>query len=186
MTKIPNRARRSSYQSMKFITLWLLSELHMIHPWNMSVVTLEYFLNSVHFGERDLNSVNERVNFMTEFIDGVLLFNAEAWDNNMPYLGASGVSQKWTRDLAVKVPSCSKNTPKDQKPFQPQQKFQNREKKFFPGFLCRRFNFKICPQQNDDTCTTPWSTTLKLKHACGFQKPYKNYCLKKHGLLDHK
>ena len=73
---------------------------------------------------------------MTEFIDEVLLFNAEAWDNNMPYLGASGVGQKWTRDLAVKVPSCSKNTqkPKDQKPFQPQQKFQNREKNSFRVF----------------------------------------------------
>ena len=166
----------------------LRAAVHMIHPWNMSVVTLEYFLNSVHFGERDLNSVNERVNFVTEFIDEVLLFNAEAWDDNMPYLGASGVGQKWTWDLAVKVPSCSKNTqkPKDQKPFQPQQKFQNREKKFFPGFLCRRYNFKVCSQQNDDTCTAPWSPTLKLKHVCGFQKPDKNYCLEKHALLDHK
>ena len=70
----------------------------MIHPWNMSVVTLEYFLNSVHFGERDIFSVSERVNFVTEFIDEVLLFNAEAWDDNMPFLGASGVGQKWTWD----------------------------------------------------------------------------------------
>ena len=166
----------------------LRAAVHMIHPWNMSVVTLEYFLNSVHFSERDLNSVNERVNFVTEFIDKVLLFNAEAWDDNMPYLGASGFGQKWTRNLAVKVPNCLKNTqkPKYQKPFQPQQKFQNREKFFFPGFLCRRFNFKICPHQNDDTCTAPWSPTLKLKHVCGFQKPDKNYCLKKHALLEHK
>ena len=177
--------------------------VHMIYPWNMSIVTLEYFLNSIHFGARDLASTGDRVNFVTEFIDEVLLFNAEAWDDNMPFLSASGIGQKWTRDFAVKAPGPSK-TPqksKDQKSPNSQQKFQNkdsqnkdfhskdfqnRDRKIFPGFLCRRFNFKICPSQNDDVCNAPWNSSLKLKHGCGFQKPDKSFCLEKHPLIEHK
>ena len=49
-----------------------------------------------------------------------------------------------------------------------------------------RFNFKICPTQNDDTCPTPWNTSLKLKHVCGFQKPDKSFCMEKHPLIEHK
>ena len=98
--------------------------IHMIHPWNMSVATLEYFLNSIHFGARDLSSSSERVNFVTEFINEVLLFNAEAWDDNMPFMSASGVGQKWTRDLAEKAPGSSKKKKKtkDQRPQNFQQK----------------------------------------------------------------
>ena len=166
----------------------LRTATHMIHPWNMSVVTLEYFLNSVHFGERDIFSVSERVNFVTEFIDEVLLFNAKAWDDNMPFLGTSGVGQKWTRDLAVKGPGGSKNNQKgkEQKPFQPQQRFQTKERKLLTGNVCRRFNFKFCPTQNDESCNAPWDSTVKLKHVCGFQKPDKTFCMGKHPLIEHK
>ena len=94
--------------------------VHMIYPWNMSIVTLEYFLNSIHFGARDLASTGDRVNFVTEFIDEVLLFNAEAWDDNMPFLSASGIGQKWTRDFAVKAPGPSNNPAKIQRPKIPQ------------------------------------------------------------------
>ena len=76
----------------------------MIHPWNMSVVTLEYFLNSVHFGEREMGSASERVWFVTKFIDEILLYNAEAWDINTPFMSASGIGQKWTRDMGTKMP----------------------------------------------------------------------------------
>ena len=31
----------------------LRTAIHMIHPWNMSVATLEYFLNSIHFGAKE-------------------------------------------------------------------------------------------------------------------------------------
>ena len=69
----------------------------MIHPWNMSVTTLEYFLNSIHFGEKELGSASEKVNFVSEFVDEVLLFNAEAWDDSAPFMSASKIAQKWTR-----------------------------------------------------------------------------------------
>ena len=166
----------------------LRTATHMIHPWNMSVVTLEYFLNSVHFGERDIFSVSERVNFVTEFIDEVLLFNAEAWDDNMPFLGASGVGQKWTRDMAVKGPSGSKSNQKgkEQKLFQPQQRFQTKERKLLPGNVCRRFNFKFAQPRMKKSCNAPWDSTVKLKHVCGFQKPNKTFCMGKHPLIEHK
>ena len=159
----------------------------MIHPWNMSVVTLEYFLNSVHFGERKMGSASERVGFVTEFIDEILLYNAEAWDDNMPFMSASGIGQKWTRDMGIKMTTCKTNQKsRESKPNQNQNKFQQKERKVMPGNVCRRLNFKVCPNQTDETCTAPWETALKLKHICGFQKPDKSFCLAKHPFIDHK
>ena len=155
----------------------LQTATHMIHPWNMSVVTLEYFLNSVHFGERDIFSVSERVNFVTKFIDEVLLFNAEAWDDNMPFLGTSRVGQKWTQDLAVKGPGGSKNNQKgkEQKPFQPQQRFQTKERKLLPGNVCHRFNFKFCPTQNDEKLQCPLGLNSKIKKCLRISETGQNF-----------
>ena len=171
----------------------------MIHPWNMSVTTLEYFLNSIHFNERESGSVSEKVSFVTEFIDEVLLFNAEAWDDNMPFMSASRIAQKWNTDIGLKMPACKNNSKnKDQKQNQNQNQNQNqsqnqnqnqnkpREKRAMPGGVCRRFNYKFCPSQNDDSCSAPWDSNLKLKHICGFQKMDRSFCLQKHPFVEHK
>ena len=55
-----------------------------------------------------------------------------------------------------------------------------------PGDVCRRFNYKICPTQNDDSCSAPWDPSVKLKHVCGFQKTDRSFCLQKHPFIDHK
>ena len=159
----------------------------MIHPWNMSVTTLEYFLNSVHFGDKEMGSASEKVSFVSEFVDEVLLFNAEAWDDNMPFMSASKIGQKWTRDMGLKMPTWKTNPKsKDSKPNQNQNKFQQKEKKVMPNNVCRRFNYKLCPTQNDDFCPAPWDSTVKLKHVCGFQRPDRSFCLQKHPFIDHK
>ena len=165
----------------------LRTATHMIHPWNMAVVTLEYFLNSVHFCEKEIGPINDKVSFVTEFIDEILLYNAEAWDDNMPFMSASGIGQKWTRDLGVKMPNWKSNQKnKDTKTNQFQVKFQPRDKKLMPLNTCRRYNYKLCPNQHDDTCPAPWDPTVKLKHECGFQRADKSFCSQKHPFIEHR
>ncbi len=149
--------------------------------------TLEYFLNSVHFGKREMGSASERVGSVSKFIDEILLYNAKAWDANMPFMSASGIGQKWTRDIGIKMPTWKTNQKtRESKPNQNQNKFQQKEKKVMPGNVCHRFNYKVCPNQADETCFAPWDSALKLKHVCGFQKPDKSFCLAKHPFIDHK
>ena len=95
--------------------------------------TLEYFLNSVHFGKREMGSASERVGSVSKFIDEILLYNAKAWDANMPFMSASGIGQKWTRDIGIKMPTWKTNQKtRESKPNQNQNKFQQKEKKVMP------------------------------------------------------
>ena len=76
----------------------------LILPWNMSIATLEYFLNSVYFGEKETDSNSSKITFLTKFIDEVLANNAEAWDDAKPFMSANKLSNKWIADIMTKGP----------------------------------------------------------------------------------
>jgi hypothetical protein len=156
-----------------------------IHPWNFSFTTLEYFLNSVQFGEKEFNSVSERVNFVTNFVDDIISHNAEAWDDSKPFLAAHEISTKWVAEIMLKAPK-TQNRPMTK---------QNRQKDSFdkdsskgfrvPAGVCKRYNNKTCPSQNEKTCPSPWNSNVSLKHACAWQLPDKTFCMKEHPSLEH-
>jgi hypothetical protein len=162
--------------------------IHFVHPWNFSVATLDYFLNSTQFGEREFGVANERIQFVTNFIDEVLAHNAEAWDDAKPFMTAHEISTKWVAAVMLRgpKPSTSHQTQNRNR--------QNIGKKInaldrsieVPKDVCRRYNAKNCPSQNDKTCKAPWDGTTDLKHACAFRLPDKSFCLKDHPLAEHK
>ena len=166
------------------------SATHLIHPWNLSTASLEYFLNSVHFGEKETMGNFEKIKFVTKFIDEVLANNAEAWDDSKPYMSANKISNKWVADLMTKGPKTFQKTEQKQK----QQKNENQDgnktgmfkKVYVPGYVCRRFNFNACPNQGDASCAAPWNSALKLKHICAFANPDRTLCQKFHSFQDHK
>jgi hypothetical protein len=51
----------------------LTHAVHCIHPWNFSVVTLDFFLNTVQYGERETTTKSSRISFLCDFIDDVLI-----------------------------------------------------------------------------------------------------------------
>ena len=59
-----------------------------VMPWNHSFATLAIFLQSVRFGERDLQGRPDRRVFLADFIDEVLRFNAQAWDEVRAFMSA--------------------------------------------------------------------------------------------------
>ena len=176
---------------------------HFIHPWNFSVATLEFFLVSVSFGERDIPDVSERLKFVCEFIDTILLRNAQAWDDSNEFWKQEKIANKWISDLATKIPKSegggglgkTENQNKGgnkQKQKNSPQKGQNQTKTpfkrvFVPTGVCRRYNLNVCPNQADATCNAPWDASTVLKHACCHQNPLtKAFCLGKHTLSEHK
>jgi hypothetical protein len=85
--------------------------IHFVHPWNFSVATLDYFLNSTQFGEREFGVANERIQFVTNFIDEVLAHNAEAWDDAKPFMTAHEISTKWVAAVMLKGSQTINFTP---------------------------------------------------------------------------
>ncbi len=66
-----------------------------VMPWNHSFATQAIFLQSVQFGERDLQGRPDRLAFLADFIDEVLRFNAQAWDEVRAFMSAQEVAAKW-------------------------------------------------------------------------------------------
>ena len=81
-----------------------------IHPWNLSVATLEFFMVSVNFGERDISDRAARIKFVCEFIDTILIRNAQAWDDSNGCWPAEKIANKWIGDLATKLPKSEQNS----------------------------------------------------------------------------
>ena len=173
----------------------------LIYPWNLSITTLEFFLNTVNFGERDITNKKEKITFLSDFIDEVLLRNAEAWDDSNGFCDTDKISNKWLKTLALKFPRGGSQKTENQNQKQNNQnpkasapqsktatnpKFQNK-KLTVPQGVCRRFNMNICPKQADDSCTAPWDQSTTLKHVCCHQNlTTKGFCMDKHTLIDHK
>jgi len=182
----------SNINDIRLALSTLRTATHLIHPWNFSIVTLEYFLNSVHFGEKDTSGTQEKLNFITKFIDEVLANNAEAWDDSKPFMSANKISNKWIADCMTKCPKTAQtqdSKSKSQKNYN-QNNYKSppayNTKVFIPGYICRRFNFNSCPSQKDDFCMAPWVGGSKLKHLCAFTMPDKSLCLKNHSYRDHR
>ena len=184
----------SSINDIRLALNTLRTATQLIHPWNLSTATLEYFLNSVQFGEKETTGYKEKINFISKFIDEVLANNAEAWDDSKPYMSANKLSNKWVADLMTKGPKAFQKVDQRQKQAQQTGNYQDGykgnpsqfNKVHVPSYVCRRYNFGICPTQKDENCPAPWNSALKLKHICVFEKPDNTLCLKNHPYKDHK
>jgi hypothetical protein len=177
----------STVNEIRIALATLRTATQFVHPWNFSVATIEYFLTKINFGEREFNGNNERVPFLTSFIDEILAHNAEAWDDSKPFMTANDISTKWVSAVMLKNPKPSTSrTP--QKNRQNNDKTENRFEKnlFIPKGICRRYNMKYCPSQNDKTCKAPWDENVDLKHICAYRNPDKSFCNKEHPMVDHK
>jgi len=176
----------------------LRAGLQCIHPWNMSLTILELFLMSVNYGESELPDLPRRLQFLTEFTDDILQFNAEAWDDAKPLLLAPDLSTRWMSRLLIrKGPVAGPATGAAKRGGSTGQRGRgatsSRPTKPFTGKLpvpddvCRRYNENRCPTAGA-TCTAPWDPNTQLRHVCAHRDPTTQAynCLKPHPLPDHK
>ena len=78
--------------------------------WNCSFATVAIFLNTIEFGESDLAGFSDRLTIVADFIDEILKFNAQAWDEERYFMSAQEVSTKWSALLVWKNVSRSAKT----------------------------------------------------------------------------
>jgi hypothetical protein len=70
-----------SFQEIRMAVATLRVASRLALPWNFAMETLDFFLNSVQFGEPDFGVRANKFTFLTDFIDQVLHHNAENWDD---------------------------------------------------------------------------------------------------------
>ncbi len=144
----PKRAF-SSVDALRTALSALRAALHCIHPWNFSLTALEFFLTTIRFGTLDLPDHPNRLSIVTEFIDDVLLYNAEAWDDARPFLQFADLSTRWLHHLlphrsSTPSPAAAPSQPARSKP-QPQSGAHRPP----PLFLCV-YHFWAAPTAQKD------------------------------------
>lgn len=163
-----------------------------VMPWNHSFATLAIFLHSVQFGEHDLAGRTDRLSFLADFIDEVIRYNAQAWDEVRAFMSAQEIAAKWAAAFlrryasapggggggAVQKRAGQGNTPKKES--------SSQRRPGFPPGVCRKFNEKGCEHKGEKH-TAHWDSDYVLRHVCAKFLPEKRrFCFGGHPMTDHK
>ncbi len=92
-----------SLHELRMAVVALDAAIHKVMPWNAAFSTLAIFLHSVNFGERELEGKETKLVFLADFIDEVIRFNAQAWDEERFFMSSQEVAAKWSALLLRKL-----------------------------------------------------------------------------------
>ena len=91
-----------SLHELKMAVVALEACIKKVFRWNNSFTTVAIFLHTIEFGETDLAAYSDRLTVLADFIDEILKFNAQAWDEERFFLSAQEVTAKWSALLVRK------------------------------------------------------------------------------------
>ena len=178
-----------SIHDMKMAVVALDACIKKVYWWNNSFSTLAIFLHTIEFGENDLATYSDKLTILANFIDEVIKFNAQAWDEERFFMSAQEISAKWSALLVRKngaqvtktsPPSSRKKSDHNSSSKKP------REKSNFPPGVCKLFQKGTCTHTGDKH-SAPWNSNFMLRHSCAKYLPAKaGFCLEAHAEKDHK
>ena len=177
-----------SMHELKMAVVALDACIRKVFWWNSSFAAVAIFLHTIEFGETDLAGFSDRLSVLADFIDEILKFNAQAWDEERYFMSAQDVTAKWTALLVRKNVSRSEkpgNTNSRNKKDDSSNSRKAKEKSKYPPGVCKLFNKGTCTHTGDKH-SAPWSATYILKHVCAKPLPGSNsFCLQNHAEKDH-
>jgi len=83
-------------QEFRMAVVALDTAIRKVMAWNESFATVAIFLQSVNFGENDLSGKADKLVFLADFVDEIIKYNAQAWDEERHFMSAQEVSAKWS------------------------------------------------------------------------------------------
>ena len=176
-------------QELKMATVALDVCIRKVMPWNSSFATVAIFLHSVNFGEHDLAGKPNQLGFLADFVDEILRYNAQAWDEERYFMSAQEVAAKWSalflRKFATTQRAGTDSSQKQEKNTNRNEKKPDAHEKFPPG-VCKNFQFGKCTHPGDKHSAS-WDVDYVLRHICARYLPdKKRFCLSNHAKKDHK
>ena len=98
-----------SLQELKMAVVALDVCIRKVMPWNSSFATIAIFLHSVNFGEHDLAGKPNQLSFLADFVDEIVRYNAQAWDEERFFMSAQEVAAKWSALFLRKFASTQRS-----------------------------------------------------------------------------
>ena len=149
--------------------------MHLVHPWNMSIVVLENFLLNNKMCNADIGGLEKQAAILTRFSDYVLSENAARWRDESSFLVYGDMENTWKAFFSA-LPQSQLS-----KPRQDLKQAQTVKNSSFNNFNKQTGNSKprqwtlpyieVCYKWNRNMCNKPDGkcTTLNgrpLKHCC--------------------
>ncbi len=184
--KVGEMKEFETIHELRMAVVALDAAIHKAMPWNAAFSTLAIFLHSVNFGEKELEGKNNKLSFLADFIDEVIRFNAQAWDEERYFMSSQEVAAKWSalllRRFAADPPGGSSGSFKRRSDNRESSKPEER----VPPGLCRQFQTGKC-SHNGDKHSAGWDSDYILRHQCAYYlKDKKRYCFGNHSKANHK
>jgi hypothetical protein len=168
-----------------------------VSPWNMSFTAIENFLVNNKFCKDDLQGVEKQAALLCQFVDYVLLENANKWRDCEPFLSSGDLKNAWQAFFSARPQSSLSRKKTEQssnqrngsfkQPFQKsqQQAFRNKFPQKLPFIdACYRWNRNQC-QNPAGSCTSP--SGQPLRHVCDQRTDPNNltvFCGQNHKRVD--
>jgi hypothetical protein len=87
--------------------------MHLIHPWNMSIVALENFLLDSRMCNNDIGGLDKQATILTRFCDYVLSENVASWRDETGFLVYNDLVNTW-RAFFSALPQSQLTKPKQE------------------------------------------------------------------------
>jgi hypothetical protein len=178
-----------SVQELKMAVVALDGCIRKIMPWNSAFATLAIFMHAVNFGESELAGKGNRLVFLADFIDEVIRYNAQAWDEERHFMSAMELAAKWSAAFLrtfAEVPKKAAAAGGQRKEHKPKGSKMKSKTIRLPAATCREFQTGECKHPGDRHAD-PADSSHILRHQCAqWLADKKRYCCGPHALKDHK
>jgi len=163
----------------------------MVTPWNFSITTIQLFLETTKFGQRQFNNQKEHVSQLTVFVNDSLLTNAKNWQLGQPFMDVAALASQWAVLTAGRPMGGSTGTGKFQTWGERRKRSPSPQKKQHPksggegagrSGVCMRYNEDRCPNSADN-CSF---RGVKLRHVCNVSLPGGKRCERRHPRGQHR
>ncbi len=168
-----------------------------VSPWNMSFTAIENFLVNNRYCRDDLQGVEKQAALLCQFVDYILLENANKGRDCEPFLSSGDLKNAWQAFFSARPQSALSRKKPEQSPSQrngsfkqpfqkpQQQSFRNKIPQKLPFIdACYRWNRNQC-QNPAGACTSP--SGQPLRHICDQRTDPNNltvFCGQNHKRVD--
>jgi len=165
----------------------------MVTPWNFSITTIQLFLETTRFGQRQFTNQKDHVTQLAAFVNDSLLTNAKNWQLGQPFMDVAALTTQWAVLTAGRpaVAAAAAGGGKFQHWGEKRKRTPSPNKKaFYKGGgdaagrsgICLRYNEDRCPNASDN-CSFRGT---KLKHVCNVALPGGRRCERRHPRGQHR
>jgi len=166
----------------------------MVTPWNFSITTIQLFLETTKFGQRQFTNQKEHVGQLAAFVNDSLLTNAKNWQLGQPFMDVAALTTQWAVITAGRPAAAtaaagggrfqhwSEKRKRSPSPQKKQQGYKAGGDGGGRSGVCIRYNEERCPNSSDN-CSYKGA---KLRHVCNVSLPGGKRCERRHTRLQHR